>query len=796
MKVQCSCGAKYEFDIAPAMTTNPVRFVCPACGADASEFVDSLVRRELGQTGSPSGVPQPVVLSGAPAITPNAPSPIPALTVRVNAPPASVTHAMPAIAAGPQFCAKHPGELAAEKCCVCSKPICPKCMALFGYVCSPLCRARAESHGINVPVFAGQKAVVERRFWRKVGWMATALGVLVVALVGFWTWFTWVGAVPKAVFSVRFPESAYSGQSFICGKDQIVFLHGGTLARHDLKLKKEIWSRELLDHTQIAARAADWRKQLQDVAARTEDDDTGRGMKVPSLEKLTHSLERNEAAALELFARGTSIWVAAAGKLVRYEWDTGTPVKEVPFRAGISRVVSQGDDLLLVETDSGKPLITRVNLTTCAVQRDDAADASTDGSSPTNSGPGVALRAARESELAGLPTGMPGRDAGKALDPAKVAAQAQHLSYPQRLALPATLAVNLNQERTLAELSNQPDRPAAPKPARAAPAESTSLVPSRDGFVQFSVRLLESRIVERSAMKAPPKKSALDNLTVGNTQDAANEVLNEMQRSRGGDKILEDESRYAVTLRRPGDAEGWTGEVVGPPALYPLQTVNVLAAGKMILVFDKSNKKLWQSSLSFNVRGGPGALDPDNAPYGQGPCVERGGTLYLFDEGVLTAFDLPTGDARWRLPSVGIAGLFFADGDTLYVNTTTASPESLKYSRQIDISQKVGSAVLKVDSRDGKVLWSVQPGGLLTYVSGKFLYTVASRMPEEADEDDPSRDENAPPPYLRIRRISPKDGHMLWEHYQARAPVDIQFDKNTIRLVFRKEVQVLRFLAF
>src|SRR5437667_132118 len=57
-------------------------------------------------------------------------------------------------------CPKHPSELAAEKCYVCSKPICPKCMELFGYVCSPLCRAKAASHGIAVPIYEGQSSVV------------------------------------------------------------------------------------------------------------------------------------------------------------------------------------------------------------------------------------------------------------------------------------------------------------------------------------------------------------------------------------------------------------------------------------------------------------------------------------------------------------------------------------------------------------------------------------------------------------------------------------------------------------
>src|SRR5256886_14988778 len=55
MKVQCSCGAKHGFEITPEMRNNPVRFVCPACGADASEFVDGLIRQELGQNATPGG---------------------------------------------------------------------------------------------------------------------------------------------------------------------------------------------------------------------------------------------------------------------------------------------------------------------------------------------------------------------------------------------------------------------------------------------------------------------------------------------------------------------------------------------------------------------------------------------------------------------------------------------------------------------------------------------------------------------------------------------------------------------
>src|ERR1041384_8222152 len=60
MKVQCSCGAKCEFEVTPEMARQPVKFVCPACGLDASEFVDGLIRQELGQAAAPRGVPVPI----------------------------------------------------------------------------------------------------------------------------------------------------------------------------------------------------------------------------------------------------------------------------------------------------------------------------------------------------------------------------------------------------------------------------------------------------------------------------------------------------------------------------------------------------------------------------------------------------------------------------------------------------------------------------------------------------------------------------------------------------------------
>ena len=168
------------------------------------------------------------------------------------------------------------------------------------------------------------------------------------------------------------------------------------------------------------------------------------------------------------------------------------------------------------------------------------------------------------------------------------------------------------------------------------------------------------------------------------------------------------------------------------------------------------------------------------------------------DQGVLTAFDMATGNVRWRLPSVGIMGLWFDEEGMVYVNTTTASPDSLRYSNQIDIMRKDSYLVMKIEPKAGKVLWTANVGGLVSYVSGKFIYCVRSYHADNDEEsaaytlDSIAGRESV----LSIKRLDPKNGRVMWEHVQKRAPVDVKFDQNRIRLVFKKEVQVLKFLAF
>ena len=776
MKVECSCGAKFEFELRPEMSDHPVTFVCPQCGRDASSFVDSLVRQRLGQSCAPAGEAVPA-LAGRTA---------PAPGLRLEKPSMASQPAGESLDQSPVLCAKHPGQVAVEKCYICSKPICPKCMELFGYVCSPLCRAKADSHGVTLPVYQGQKSVVDARRWRKIALASSVVGGCLAAVLGLWFWYAWFGSAPKTVFSVRFDQPAYSGQSAIAGDSQaqIVFLHGGTLARFDLKSGKQIWSREILDKDEIQRAVNGQMRATKAIIDKANSEAWEQVPKMPSQEQLAQSMEREAAAALTLHVIARNIWVASPGKLVRYRWESGEIDKEVSAPTGLGEPIYRRDEVLLVNAGSGKPVVTRVDLATGSTRQEDLSE--------TDS----ALLKARAGTKAipqgavGLSAATPGGDAGKPMDPSKVAAQAQRMSMPEKVALPATLAGNMNQQRAMNELNDGK----TPVPAQKGPepGSSFSLIPTLDGFVEFHVKLLESRIVARSAMKAG--KSALEGeVTAGKSMELSNDMLNEMQRSNGGDVVQEDHSRYQVTVRRPGGGAAWTGDVEGPPKLYPLESVVVVAADKKIIVLDKANHKLWESALAFNLPADIDALDEGSATYGRGPCVERKGSLYVFDEGVLSAFDLASGNARWRLPSVGIAGLFFDDRDMLYVNTTTASHESLKYSRQIDLSRKVVSVILKVDSRTGKILWSEDSLGLVNYVSGKLVLTAASFMPAEQEGPETGFEKS---PWMRIRRINANNGREVWEHYQDRAPLDIAFEGNTIRLVFKKEVQVLRFPRF
>ena len=65
MKIQCSCGAKFSFDVTPQMMQGPVHFVCSSCGLDASEYVTNLVREQFATSPPPTPEPPPAPVAHA-----------------------------------------------------------------------------------------------------------------------------------------------------------------------------------------------------------------------------------------------------------------------------------------------------------------------------------------------------------------------------------------------------------------------------------------------------------------------------------------------------------------------------------------------------------------------------------------------------------------------------------------------------------------------------------------------------------------------------------------------------------
>src|SRR5712675_1112711 len=256
--------------------------------------------------------------------------------------------------------------------------------------------------------------------------------------------------------------------------------------------------------------------------------------KMPRPDKLKKMLIRETAASMRLRIVGQNIWVMTPEKLTRYDWDTGKTNKEIALKEHWGDMLHRGDELLALESENGKQSVTRINLNTCDVRSEDIVlPPRRESTVKTNRAVAKAAPqkapGSQKSSGGGLPI-TPGKNPGKQpLDPAKVAEQASHLSLPAKIALPAVLANTVNQDRTLDELNADDAAPRKPGDPEDPASEYLVLIPTKDGFMQFSSHLLERKFVTRSAMKAAPQKSALEsNASVANTGEIANEILNEM----------------------------------------------------------------------------------------------------------------------------------------------------------------------------------------------------------------------------------------------------------------------------
>ena len=140
LKIECSCGARFSFDVEPVDGRMPAAVHCPVCQADRTEAANQLIAQNLAGSAA-AAVPRLRVQMAA--------SPAPAAEPEV---PESVA----------EYCGRHPASVAVEHCVVRGKPVCMDCMKAFGFLCSIACRNEAKRQKIKVPVFHGQRGVAEQ----------------------------------------------------------------------------------------------------------------------------------------------------------------------------------------------------------------------------------------------------------------------------------------------------------------------------------------------------------------------------------------------------------------------------------------------------------------------------------------------------------------------------------------------------------------------------------------------------------------------------------------------------------
>lgn len=311
--------------------------------------------------------------------------------------------------------------------------------------------------------------------------------------------------------------------------------------------------------------------------------------------------------------------------------------------------------------------------------------------------------------------------------------------------------------------------------------------------IHLQSRLLELKFTTVQTMKERKGPAILDSSNVRASQgwEAAEEFFNDARRAETGGVRYENESRYAVTLRRLlGPGRGWSGEVIGPPTFFALRGLDLLVAGKGVYAFDKSGQKLWESKLSYGIA--PRFIDSDEAP-----AFEHGGKLYFFDQGTLTCFDPRSGEAKWRYQTVGITGMCADQKGNIYVCSTTAGPDKIKYSDDISLSEQIHPVILKMDPATGTVLWQTTRTGQQLFVSGKYLYATrgqVSRM--DMMSAMMNRDDDVvAPTHHRLHRIDPGNGKEEWEYYRAQAPSFVAPRGNRILLQYPKEIEVVKFFS-
>jgi hypothetical protein len=356
-----------------------------------------------------------------------------------------------------------------------------------------------------------------------------------------------------------------------------------------------------------------------------------------------------------------------------------------------------------------------------------------------------------------------------------------------------------------------------------------AVIPDGDTVVALHTRVLEHRVLTNKVSTSPRVMTASgiekevdknfdkvlnENLTAGNSLNATMQLVEQINRRDGPaepDETYEDQSLYEVELRRVfGGSSTWKGQITGTPVYFPLPTVDVIVGDRDFKVIDKSGASKWEGTLSYPLSyqavlsatyhrpsfarfSNQFTYDDRTGTRYLFPFVEHQGTLFAYDAGVLAAFDLASGDVKWRVTSVGIRKITFDHQGLLYACSTLESPQSIGQS-SLDRRREPVQVILKIDPGSGRILWQAEHLGTDLLVAGKFLYsqwvgenvlTAAAAMAGNAEAT----------PSCALTRIDPRSGEVIWRREYQAEPDVLNVRGTRVLLQFPRRIEMLKFFS-
>ncbi len=695
IKIECACGTRYSFDVEPQNGRMPFPVHCPNCKGDGTDAANEIIAQTAAA--APEARPRLRVQASQPA------------ALAQNPPVDSTSETPVADEPEPVFCNRHPGRAAADHCIVCKKPICAECMAGFGYLCSVNCRYEAESRGLQIPVYKGQRRRIEERASRRGTMLAGAVLLLLLGGLGAWIWYSLAGSKPHLVESLLL-TGAQSGVSVqFIGPEQLLIVSAERAALHDFSTRKDLWSTSL------------------------EDSRLGQGVSAGAASPGAMPLPQFRVDK-------ENIWICLGSSVKCLDRGSGAVKQNISIPNPFVSFQAAGSNLLVISAaDETRRVATRIDLSSGASASQEI----------------VVPRAEKHA----MPNDLPPN-------------------------VQPTAGVLLSQALEEQKFNKPLD------------AVSSQFFSAGQNLVELRVKLLEPNVRWVQSIK-PRGPSLLNGATSVSTSAAGveEEVFNDLKRDRTGGVRAVDASRYEVRLRRWIDSQPveWRGAVVGAPSFFSLATVDLLVAGTSLTVFDKQNKKLFESTLAYPISD----RFTSNNPGGICPAVQTADALYFFDQGVLRAFALPGGELKWTLISIGINAVQFDSGGMLYVDSTTASPEDVQYSDQVKF-EHAAPVLLKVEAKSGKILWKAVDRGRQCLLSGKFVYCESVRnggiAMASALRGALGAPEGEEPVYFHLYRLDPAGGGVIWNLYREHAPDEVAVQGSSFVLRFGADVQFFKFL--